>query len=255
MPELRGQGLTRWARAVSVLYLREIGGGEIMSVKLMSMTFDADIPDTKVGENNVSSSTIKFVLLAMADHANDDGRSIYPAVGKLCKKTALADRTVQRAIDALESLGIVRATGTSEFGTTEYRIDPAKLSIYGGDSTSKKVTQNHPNHSSNVFEFYKNNIELLTPYNSQILGDMIDTYSEEWTLEALKECISANKKSLKYCEGILKRWKADGFKVDTRKKEADEPLPLAYRDPEPDPDEGKRMNFKEWQEKQRRESQ
>jgi len=222
-----------------------------MSVKLMSMAFDATIPDTRVGENNVSASTIKFVLLAMADHANDDGRSIYPAVGKLCKKTALADRTVQRAIDALESLGIVRATGTSEFGTTEYRIDPGKLSTYGGDSTSKKVTQNHPNHSSNVFEFYKNNIELLTPYNSQVLGDMVDTYSEEWTLEALKECIAANKKSLKYCEGILKRWKADGFKIDTRKKEPAQADAPAYQDPEPDPQEEKRMSYKEWKESQK----
>jgi len=219
-----------------------------MSVKLMSMVFDADIPDTKVGDNKVSSSTIKFVLLAMADHANDDGRSVYPSVGKLSKKTALADRTVRRAIDALESLGLVKATGESEYGTTEYRIMPGQLAIYGGDSTSKKVTQNHPNHSNNVFAFYSNNIELLTPYNSQVLDMLIEDYTEEWVIEALKECITANKKSLKYCEGILKRWKADGFRVDTRKPKEEDPAP-AYQntETEDDPEDENRMTWTEYQ--------
>lgn len=79
-----------------------------------------------------------------------------------------------------------------------------------GDSSNKK--------NAEVFSFYSNNVELLTSYNSEIISGLIDDYSPEWVLEAFKECIQYNKRSLKYAEKILQGWKAHGFKVDTRQK-------------------------------------
>jgi DnaD/phage-associated family protein len=72
--------------------------------------------------------------------------------------------------------------------------------------------------SSEVFTFYQNNVEMLTPYNSQILGDFIDTYSAHWVMEALKDCVEYNHKNIRYCEAILKGWKDNGFRVDNRQK-------------------------------------
>src|SRR3972149_830322 len=72
--------------------------------------------------------------------------------------------------------------------------------------------------SAEVFTFYQNNIEMLTPYNSQLLGDFIDTYSAHWVMEALEDCAEYNHKNIRYCEAILKGWKANGFRVDNRQK-------------------------------------
>ena len=61
-----------------------------MSVKLMSMVFDADIPDLGTDKGKkVTASTAAFVLLALADHANDEGDNVYPSITLLQNKTKL----------------------------------------------------------------------------------------------------------------------------------------------------------------------
>lgn len=62
-----------------------------MSIKVM----------TAVWEHGPQNSTQRFVLLALADYASDDGRNTYPAVETLAAKCALSERTVIRALDAL----------------------------------------------------------------------------------------------------------------------------------------------------------
>jgi len=112
-----------------------------MSVHLMSVAFSANLPDTEIpvsGENHtVKASTLKFVLLALADHANDEGRGAYPSIDTLAKKTSMSRRTVQRALDALIQLQIIKCVGTSEYGTDNYSIFEA--AIYRGDSGTKAV--------------------------------------------------------------------------------------------------------------------
>jgi len=86
-----------------------------MSVRIMSMVFESRGPE----------STEKLVLLALADHANDDGLSIYPSVERVANKTALSERTVQLTIKKLVEethlLQLVRAGG-GRYTTNEYRI-------------------------------------------------------------------------------------------------------------------------------------
>jgi DnaD/phage-associated family protein len=105
------------------------------------------------------------------------------------------------------------------------RIDGSRLDAQGADivSTDSLIKKED---TAAVFSFFQANFELLTPFNSQYLGDLIDTYTAAWVLEAMKESAGRNKKSLKYCEAILKGWKADGYKVDTRSKNAN---PNGYR--------------------------
>lgn len=49
-------------------------------------------------------SSEKFVLLALADNANDDG-TCWPSVATICSKTSLAERTVRKVIHTLQQLG------------------------------------------------------------------------------------------------------------------------------------------------------
>ncbi len=66
-----------------------------MSVKLMSAAWDMDLP---MGQ--------KMLLLALCDHANDDG-VCYPSQEKLAQKCSMGERTVISHIQWLERHGIV----------------------------------------------------------------------------------------------------------------------------------------------------
>lgn len=70
-----------------------------------------------------------------------------------------------------------------------------------------------------VFSVYENEIGLLTPFVTDEIKGALEDYSEEWIIEALKESAAQNKRSWKYALAILKRWKAQGHKSDSRSKE------------------------------------
>lgn len=62
----------------------------------------------------------------------------------------------------------------------------------------------------NVFRLYEENIGPLTPLIADALKDAEETYYPEWIAEAIELAVKNNKRSWKYCEAILKRWKEEG---------------------------------------------
>lgn len=87
-----------------------------MSIKLMSLVWD----------HGPNDATQRFVLLALADRANDQGGSCYPSILELSKKCAMSQRTVIRAIDALVDGGfLVRKRHKSR--SNSYTIVVAQL--------------------------------------------------------------------------------------------------------------------------------
>lgn len=66
-----------------------------MSVKIMSMVFERY--PTGGGE--------MLLALALADHAHDDGRHIFPSVETLARKTRQSERTVQRLLRKMTKVG------------------------------------------------------------------------------------------------------------------------------------------------------
>lgn len=67
-----------------------------MSAKAAGRVWDLDLPHNK-----------RLVLLAMADHADHDGRNIYPSTDLIAWKTGYSRRQVQRVIDTLIADGIL----------------------------------------------------------------------------------------------------------------------------------------------------
>ena len=66
-----------------------------MSIKLMSAIFETEFRDLPDEEGNTTKgSTAKLVLLALADHANDEGEGAYPGLTKMERKTALSRQTI-----------------------------------------------------------------------------------------------------------------------------------------------------------------
>jgi DnaD/phage-associated family protein len=75
----------------------------------------------------------------------------------------------------------------------------------------------------NIFRLYEENIGPLTPLIADALKDAEETYSAEWVADTIDLAVKNNKRSWRYCEAILKRWKEEGRgeKQDRRDAEKD----------------------------------
>ena len=73
-----------------------------MSIEAISWALNAaPIP---TGRN---ASTLAFVLVALANHADPDGHNAFPAVATLARYTRLSERSVQYALRNLEDLNLI----------------------------------------------------------------------------------------------------------------------------------------------------
>lgn len=88
-----------------------------MSVRLMAEVF----------ERYPNGGGEMLLALALADHASDDGTSVYPKVKALAEKTRQSERTVQYQLRAMQEAGWLILVGSGNGGrsmSTEYRISP-----------------------------------------------------------------------------------------------------------------------------------
>jgi len=86
---------------------------------------------------------------------------------------------------------------------------------------SAQVRSAPPMERPNVFKLYEENIGPLTPLIADALKDAESLYYPEWIEEALIIAIKNNKRSWKYVEAILKRWKEEGRHGQKDKQNAD----------------------------------
>lgn len=89
-----------------------------MSIRLMTAVWDL-----------VLAHDEQLVLLALADHAHDDGSRCFPGVRYLAWKTNYSERQIQRALRSLESSGLITPVAFAAGGrghATEYRINIEK---------------------------------------------------------------------------------------------------------------------------------
>lgn len=64
----------------------------------------------------------RLILLALADHAHDDGRCAWPSVATLARKTRMSERGVRYALRSLEESGRIVRDGWSRHKTASYRL-------------------------------------------------------------------------------------------------------------------------------------
>lgn len=70
-------------------------------------------------EASISNSSEKFVLVALAQHANREG-TCYPSVARIMRRTALGERCVQSKLKSLEMRGLLRRTTRAGTSTLYY---------------------------------------------------------------------------------------------------------------------------------------
>lgn len=111
-----------------------------MSIEIMSLVFKAAIPTTQ-----------KFVLIAIADHCNSEGKG-WPSIQRIAAHTSLQTRTVYRAIHDLESWGILSKNHNPHSKSTLYTINKTVLlkPLTNGQMTHDHLTDDHPDTRSGV---------------------------------------------------------------------------------------------------------
>lgn len=125
-----------------------------MSIKMITEAF-------KSFEVSGLTAAQKLVLLALADHANDEDQLCWPSLQHLQKKTGLGKNTVWQSIDILIEKGFVTRVKKGSNGpipeATLYRVNLGQSSTYLGqkqdDPRSKygmRLGQSStPNHNNN----------------------------------------------------------------------------------------------------------
>ena len=80
----------------------------------MGQVFDLDI-----------AGDLKLVLLALADHAADDGSRVYPSVDRLAGKCSMSESSIHRRLGELRDLGVLEvvAKGGGRGKPTQYRLN------------------------------------------------------------------------------------------------------------------------------------
>ena len=185
----------------------------------------------------------KFVALAYADHAWQDGTHAYPSIALVAEKTGYSERAVQRHVRQLEKLGLLVLAGQGQHGTNSYDFPLTKrpdgspyLSIQASQGcqnvTPDKMTgvtlvtpeEMSPEEMSpkpkevlkdlvvvvkddpkekNVFAIYESNFGAMTSMLKDSLIDLEKTYSAEWLIAAMQEALLAEARNLRYVEAVL----------------------------------------------------
>ena len=106
----------------SAASLSELGRSGVlegnMSIKLMSQVWELDL-----------DHGLQSIMLALADHADDDGSRVFPSIAYVAWKTGYSPNQARRIMHDLTERGILIAVAHQEGGrglATEYRLDLGK---------------------------------------------------------------------------------------------------------------------------------
>lgn len=232
-----------------------------MSVRLMSKVFDYEFPYlipfkaeimplkrdpitkkiiwkgdvAELREMKTTGSTCKIILLALADHANDDGKGAYPSVKTMIRKTNLKKPTVIGGLLALRFHLFIEFVGVSIRDTNNYDIIPERLvkpfDLTGqmalpppSSGRTKEVKPLDPNHPLTTPEPFNVNerTALLSKLYTENIGAMLPLLADQikdaavefpystWYEDAFKIAVSNNARNWKYVYTILSNWSTKG---------------------------------------------
>lgn len=97
-----------------------------MSIEQLNLAFKADI----------QKSSVKFVLVALADYANEVGEA-YPTIETIASKTALNRKTIIASLKELSLHGLIVDTGLTRGKTGQVKV--WKLQLKSSSNNSTKI--------------------------------------------------------------------------------------------------------------------
>ncbi len=172
-----------------------------MSGKISGMVWDLDLPHPEL-----------LVLLAITDHANHDGRNMYPGVALLAWKTGYSARTVVRILNKLIKRGIlVRERQPGRPSVFHANLDAAPRKAprptktrkrKSSDMPSAKVideqSRSEPSSDRDGLTDQQKAIRALAQFHEAACGQMVagwarkdmDALAEDFSLARIEEAIA-----------------------------------------------------------------
>jgi len=119
-----------------------------------------------------------------------------------------------KPVDQLERK-LVKPVDTQKKDIKEIEIKNTTSSSGDGSFETEQKTNNEIDDSEwqSVIEAYESNIGVFTAMSSEMVRSAFDDYGALLVVDAIKAAVSQNVRKWSYVDGILKRWKADGRKV------------------------------------------
>jgi DnaD/phage-associated family protein len=207
-----------------------------MSGLIMGLVFEMPIDDS-------FGRPEKFILLAYADHADQNGKSIYPSVDLIATKTGYKERAIQQITRNLELLGFLLPDGQGPYGTNRWYIPLERTKEGGVKIAPLPMLKNAPEGNApegnapkpsvvvkelvvvinadiaKISQAYENEFGGLTPMIADAICEAVDTYHPDWILEAMQIAVANNKRNWKYVEGILKNCKEKNIRPSLNRLE------------------------------------
>jgi len=142
------------------------------------------------------------------------------------KELGLSPEEIRSGLDKAAKRGsllCVKKEGADYFLLNSPRGRATAKAMESGAWDPETASSNTAFERPNIFRLYEENIGPLTPLIADALKDAEETYSAEWIAETIDLAVRNNKRSWRYCEAILKRWKEEGRgeKQDRRDPEKD----------------------------------
>jgi len=187
----------------------------------------------------------KYVLLAYADHADSNGKNIYPSIALVSKKTFYEERSIQATTRNLEKLGLLIADGVGPHGTNRWRIPILHLPDGGAKIAPVQIAVQKiapegiapegiaPEPSVVVKSFnddddervkksknatlYEQEIGALTPLIADALADAEKEYPLDWIPEAIQIAVERNARNWKYVLTVLQNAKVKNVRPSLNK--------------------------------------
>lgn len=126
-----------------------------MSIKLMTKAWEMDLPQGK-----------KLLLLALCDHANDDG-ICYPSQEKLMKKCGIGQTTLTNHIKWFEQVGILKRERRQNGRSRKSDLYEIDLDAY---EPSKSEASNYEPSNYEASDFELKNLQILNDEPSDFEG-------------------------------------------------------------------------------------
>lgn len=142
--------------------------------------------------------------------------------------TKFTDR--QAAMPKAEYMRRKRATEKSEEYYQEH-YQPVTESVTNSNTDKIRIDkeqeteeeQKRTETTAAVFQSFQNEIQMLSPHNSQMIDDWLEEYPHDWILDAIREAVANNVRKPKYIAAILANWKANGRGSGKKRKGDHEP--------------------------------
>jgi len=165
-----------------------------MSINLMSAIFRTEFRDLKDEDGNTTkASTAKFICIALADHANDEGEGAYPSIDTMAYKTNLSRTAVINALDVLKYNGILIANGESKRRTIDYTINKTcfsndskrgvlvnLLDSEGTPTLPTRVNPLDPNHTITIHETDELSSKDYEQVNAKVDAMITNSARADW---------------------------------------------------------------------------